>query len=184
MIREATAADLPRIIELNKIIMNDMEHSMLDNNDWATLKEALVEVGRHPEMKMNFRHILVKVIDDEVVGFVCGYMGGFQENHEVYHELEQKYGIDNLDQFDERETFNEWYLDSIVVSPDFQRRGIGSELIEAAMDRARNHGHARIGLNCDKANEKARKAYEKLGFKPIAEVTLEGHLYDHMQRSL
>lgn len=28
MIREATAADLPRIIELNKIIMNDMEHSM------------------------------------------------------------------------------------------------------------------------------------------------------------
>lgn len=79
MIREATAADLPRIIELNKIIMNDMEHSMLDNNDWATLKEALVEVGRHPEMKMNFRHILVKVIDHEVVGFVCGYMGAFRK---------------------------------------------------------------------------------------------------------
>jgi ribosomal protein S18 acetylase RimI-like enzyme len=61
------------------------------------------------------------------------------------------------------------YIEEIQIEPDNQGRGIGSQIINDIKKRA-------IGLNCSvglmvmKLNHRARKLYEKLGFKVIDET--------------
>jgi len=58
-----------------------------------------------------------------------------------------------------------WYIQDLIVLPDFQGIGIGSRLVEALLRYARTHGVegaiASVGLMAAKGKE---AFYEKLGF--------------------
>ncbi|MEM6753712.1 MAG: GNAT family N-acetyltransferase [Cyanobacteria bacterium P01_C01_bin.38] len=60
----------------------------------------------------------------------------------------------------------------VAVEPDFQGQGIGSALIEFALDWMKNAGMsiAMVETASDSGHEKARHTYEKVGFElfPIA----------------
>jgi len=55
-------------------------------------------------------------------------------------------------------------LDHLEVAGLFQGRGIGTALIRAAEDSARQLGHERIALGVGLDNPKARRLYERLGY--------------------
>ncbi|WP_270271974.1 GNAT family N-acetyltransferase, partial [Enterococcus lactis] len=96
----------------------------------------------------------------------------------------EKYQLDASTRlFIDKETFpNEWYLDSISVSEDFRGQGIGSRLLEALPKLAKKANRSVIGLSVDEKNPKAKKLYERHGFKVVGQRMISGHLYDHMQK--
>lgn len=53
----------------------------------------------------------------------------------------------------------------IGLLPPYRDRGIGRRLLETALEAARGHGFERITLHVHANNERARKLYEKLGFR-------------------
>ena len=55
-----------------------------------------------------------------------------------------------------------WFISSIALLPEYQNRGIGSALIQHDIDT-----HEKIQLYVDIYNDKAKKLYEKLGFRVI-----------------
>jgi GNAT superfamily N-acetyltransferase len=57
-------------------------------------------------------------------------------------------------------------LEDMVVEPSRRGKGLGGELVQAAMDHARKVGCRRITLLTDGDNVAARKFYEAVGFKP------------------
>jgi ribosomal-protein-alanine acetyltransferase len=61
----------------------------------------------------------------------------------------------------------EWEIENIVVSPEFLRRGIASELIHELILRARRQGASAILLEVRDSNLRARRLYEKLGFQEV-----------------
>ena len=81
----------------------------------------------------------------------------------------EKYQLDASTRlFIDKETFpDEWYLDSISVSEDFRGQGIGSRLLEALPKLAKKANRSVIGLSVDEKNPKAKKLYERHGFKVV-----------------
>jgi ribosomal protein S18 acetylase RimI-like enzyme len=57
---------------------------------------------------------------------------------------------------------------TIGVVPARRGKGIGSELLDALLDRARGEGYARISLSVEKSNP-AVNLYESRGFAPVRE---------------
>jgi len=61
---------------------------------------------------------------------------------------------------------SEWELENIVVSPTFQREGIGRRLLEELLSRARETGGDALFLEVRESNAAARSLYEQAGFQP------------------
>lgn len=55
-------------------------------------------------------------------------------------------------------------LEDMVVAPEVRNTGVGRELLEAAIARARADGCRRITLLTDGANTEAQRFYERAGF--------------------
>lgn len=56
----------------------------------------------------------------------------------------------------------------VVVSPEFQNVGLGTELTRTCIDAAAQLGFRRVWLPVDAANVRARRVYEKCGFEYIS----------------
>ena len=56
-------------------------------------------------------------------------------------------------------------LEDLFVDPEARRTGLGRALVEAALERARERGCARMELDVNEANPVAVALYESLGFE-------------------
>jgi GNAT superfamily N-acetyltransferase len=63
-------------------------------------------------------------------------------------------------------------LEDMFVLPEWRDRGMGSQIIERAIQEARDQGCARITLLTDTTNESAHRFYSRHGFKPSAMLPL------------
>jgi ribosomal protein S18 acetylase RimI-like enzyme len=61
-----------------------------------------------------------------------------------------------------------WYVNILAVKPDWQRRGIGRLLLDAAERRARQHGRGLLSIIVADANRPARGLYAAHGFGTMA----------------
>jgi ribosomal protein S18 acetylase RimI-like enzyme len=68
-------------------------------------------------------------------------------------------------QFSRRGTTDTWLISAVGVHPDFRRRGIARQLVEAAIEFIRERGGKRITLDVIEGNVPALGLYAKLGFE-------------------
>jgi len=59
----------------------------------------------------------------------------------------------------------EWELENIVVAANAQRKGIGRQLLDELIARARDNNTEAVFLEVRESNEAARRLYEKAGFR-------------------
>jgi ribosomal protein S18 acetylase RimI-like enzyme len=62
------------------------------------------------------------------------------------------------------------HLEDLFVDPEARGSGLGRELVEAALRRARERGCARIELDANEANEPALRLYRSVGFGSWSEA--------------
>ena len=103
---------------------------------FAAFKKSLENISETED------EFLVAMVDGRVVGFAG------------IHRLEGKIG--------ERKHVGEV---GITVHPDFQRRGIGTKLLKACVNLARNRGFKRLEADTLAHNIAMRRILEKTGFK-------------------
>jgi len=63
-----------------------------------------------------------------------------------------------------------WLVGGVFVDPTARGRGIGQELVEAALASAREE-RVRVGLYVREDRAEARRLYERLGFRPLGRRT-------------
>ncbi len=82
--------------------------------------------------------------------------------------------------FQDETSADEFYLDSLMVSPAYRRRGLAGRLIALAAQRARENGKP-LGLLVDYDNPEARRLYVSTGFRSVGERPFAGTMMEHMQ---
>ncbi len=66
-----------------------------------------------------------------------------------------------------RHAFDEGEITTIAARGDARRRGVGSSLLAAALQRPASKGVRAVYLEVRASNEAAKKCYEKAGFSPV-----------------
>lgn len=87
------------------------------------------------------------------------------------------------EQFTDETSPDEIYLDSLMVLPEHRGEGIGTRLITAAKDKAREAGKP-LGLLVDFENPHARSLYTSLGFRSAGIRPFAGKDMEHMVLNL
>lgn len=57
------------------------------------------------------------------------------------------------------------HIPQVAVGPEFQNAGLGSALLDRAFEVARNRGNREVTLTVTDVNQRARRLYDRLGFK-------------------
>lgn len=187
MIRFATKEDRKAIAPLILVILKDMELPLLEMVPEETILSILSEAVKDPIYRYGYQRGLVYEKDGEVAGVAFGYSAEEEPIiDEPLKKILKEHGLDSdIQLFIDPETLpGEWYLDSISVSEQYRGLGIGSKLLDALPEIARREGKNLIGLSVDKENPEAKKLYSRKGFVDVAERTISGHLYDHMQKKI
>ncbi|RZK04951.1 MAG: GNAT family N-acetyltransferase, partial [Flavobacterium sp.] len=74
----------------------------------------------------------------------------------------------------------EFYIDTLSVDPKFQGKGIGRNLIETVIEKAKSLGFKKVGLLVSTSNPNAKRLYEKIGFKAIGYKNLLDASHQHL----
>jgi GNAT superfamily N-acetyltransferase len=137
VVRAATEADLPRIVELfgHGALVEGKE----DPGNLAPYRAALAELGQQAG----------GVLVAEVEG-VVGVVGVYQLI--VFRHLQNQGGLCAE-------------IESVHVHPDFRSQGIGAVLMRDAIARARASGCYRVQLTSNDARPRAHRFYTALGFE-------------------
>lgn len=119
--------------------------------------------------------------DGTPMGFIVGYDGARLHDLRLafFDEAERILGRDMRGHMPDETDPDEFYLDSLAVFPEFRGRGVASALILAM---ARRTAGKPFGLLCDKANARARRLYDSLGFRYVGDRPFAGELMDHLRR--
>jgi aminoglycoside 6'-N-acetyltransferase len=112
---------------------------------WGDPEEVLSYVGRHPTA----RHGLIEV-DGEPVGYLCWQKLSAQELSTA------GLGALPVDHVD---------IDILIGEDHYLGQGVGPQALLTVAERLRSTGVSSVGLAADLANRRARRAFEKAGFR-------------------
>jgi GNAT superfamily N-acetyltransferase len=135
VVRSATSGDVKRLVEL--LAHGALDDRREDPNDLSAYLAALTEIQASPGSD-----VLVAELGGEVVG-MCQLV--------VFRHLQHRGGLCAE-------------VESMHVHPKFRGRGIGKQLLDAAVDIARREGCYRVQLTSNRQRTDAHRFYERHGF--------------------
>ncbi len=134
-IRAATFEDLARLAELLGALFEQESEMRVDREAQLRGLRSILEDSAAGE-------ILVAQLGDDVVGMM-----------NLLYTISTALGARAA------------ILEDVIVAPEARGRGVGSRLIQAAIELARRRGCKRISLLTDATNTGAQRLYESLGFE-------------------
>lgn len=182
MIRKVYLEEIPRLYPFVLKIFEDMELPVLEQIDSETLEKIIVDAMHSPRYRFGYENAYIYDVEGEIAGVLFGYPGEWEILIDGPLQASMlKYGLNYEKLFVESETLpGEWYVDTLVIDPEFRRQGIASSLVEHVVEIAKEKGFNKLALNCEVDNEGALMLYKNLGFNVVTKLVLSGHVYWHM----
>ena len=154
IVRRATPADLPRIGRLGALLVE--EHYDFDPRRFLAARPGTPE-GYASFISTQLEDpdvaVLVAADDGEVIGYAYAAVEGYD-----YMALRGPAGV----------------LHDIIVDPGHRGRGVGRQLLAAALEFLRSRGVPRVVLSTAERNEAAQHLFASIGFRrTMIEMTLE-----------
>lgn len=148
--------------------------------------ETFTRLAGRDDSQYSYRNSLIALDPEgQVAGVIVIYDGA--ELHflrkafiQVANEV-LGYDIKEEEMVDETSP-DEIYLDSLCVFEPYRGQGLARQLIDAAAEAHAASGKP-LGLLVDYDNPRARRLYERVGFKSVGERPFAGTVMEHMQLS-
>lgn len=139
----------------------------------STAEQRLAQASLTPDTELSLSNVVFVEIDGQVRGMCSGMLG---EGKSVVNSLTRGANWRTLMRAGmvvavtmpvlaalERRAPDEWYLQSLAVDSDLRGQGVGGQLFDDAIRRARASGAAKLTLDVASSNPRARALYERLG---------------------
>lgn len=180
-IRSARPQDAGAAARLLYDALHDVAHRLTGEDSEEKALEVLEQYFRADEGRLSYRQSAVKEIDGEVAGIIVAY-GGDQAaelDRPILDRL-RKLKNDPTVTLDQEADEDEYYIDTLSVSPQFGGKGLGSALILHAENRAKELKYHKIALAVVTDNHRAHSLYDRKGYKTDKDIMINGHVYHHM----
>ena len=135
LIREATESDLAAIGRLLEELTNAMENT-------EGIETGIAIDNCEHLLEDGDSHFLVAAAEGTPVGFI-----NFTVRQTILHRSPS--GL----------------IDELVVAEDYRGKGVGRQLVQAAIEKCRELGCCEVEVSTEKANPEARKFYKQCGFE-------------------
>lgn len=134
------------------------------------------------DSQYSYLNTLVALDENEnVVGVCVGYDGArLHQLRRHFFEAAKTFLNRNMEGMDDETSPDEFYLDTLAVSPMHRGKGTGSMLLKAMIGKAKASGKP-AGLLVDKTNPKAAALYHSLGFIHIDDRPFAGVPMSHLR---
>ena len=183
ILRHATPIDAPWAAPLIQATIGGIGWALTGEDGDPGAVSVLSALFPRPGHRLSFEQALVAEEDGTPLGLAVSYPGdGAEGLDDPYRARLRDLGQPSIIQTEAQP--DEWYLDTLATRPEARGRGVGSALVEAVAKRAREAGHARLGLLVEPANDGARRLYARLGFMEAGRRTVAGHAFLHLVRPL
>lgn len=186
-IQAAQLKDVPQIVKLIKVILEEMELPALHELSNTQLTQLFEKTFASPEYQGQLANLIVAKDQDEVLGVMFGYIG--QNEQALFDVFKRYYSELSIPKttviFSDAEADkDEWYLNSLCVSEAHRGQGIGTQLLNY-LPTIGEHVHTHeIGLLVDFENPQAAKLYQRVGFKNERVQVVAGHHYYHLKKQV
>jgi len=175
-LRRATAADARFIAE------NVLRALHIDEADDSHI-EHLADISRREDTLYSWRNSTIALYDGVPAGLMVAYEGArYRRMRDITFPMIRIYVGDDYESKDDETCAGEFYLDSLSVLPEFQRRGIASALIQEMFRLRDEAGIPLATILVDPENETAYSLYTKNGFRKNGQVTVFNTTYDRLER--
>ncbi|MGH2306483.1 GNAT family N-acetyltransferase [Aliarcobacter sp. ERUVET-8] len=184
MIKQADKKNINNISILIYDAIHNVANTLTGENEDKKILETLDYYIKMDVCRLSYNNIYTYIIDNQNVGILLAYSSNDVKKLDkpMLEHLRRKNIF--LDSF-EKECFeDEFYIDTVSVSPSFQGRGIAKELFSFAEQKAKELDFKKLSLLVDFENSKAKALYERLGFKDNEILKVSGSNFYHMIKQL
>ncbi|MDN3722954.1 GNAT family N-acetyltransferase [Aequorivita sp. SDUM287046] len=184
-IRPARPEDYNQVAPLIIQAMEDLACTFANTKNSQEAIPLFEHFFQKKSNQYSFEHTLVFEETGKILGSITFYDGALLSTYRkpFLEYIVEKYRVAELKIDDETEP-NEIYIDTVSVSPHHQGKGIGKQLLAAAINCAKKDRQKRIGLLVDFNNPDAKKLYTALGFQSKGRKNLGNCIYEHLQLEL
>lgn len=175
-IRKATAADARFIAE------NVLRALHIEETDEQHI-EHLAGISSREDTLYSWRNATIALCDGVPAGLMIAYDGArYRQMRDITFPMIRMYVGDDYHSMDDEACAGEFYLDSLAVLPEFQRRGIASALIQEMFRLQEEAGIPLATIAVDPENDTAYSLYLKNGLSKNGRITVFGTTYDRLER--
>ena len=147
----------------------------------SAVREALIKVCSKEDTLYSWKNTTIATFCGKTAGAIVSYDGGsYKETAERTFALMAKLLNTGKPEPGSETGEGEYYLDSLVVHPEFRGHNIGSILMQNALDEAEALGYEKVTLLVDEKKPHLHKLYKKLGFEFGDVVLFFGEPYIRM----
>ncbi|NMO95767.1 GNAT family N-acetyltransferase [Paenibacillus lemnae] len=184
-IRQAQPADAQAAARLLYDALHDVAHQLTGMKSEEDVIRVLVSFFEQEEGRLGYRQALICEVEGTAVGIVISYGGSESAvlDRPILNRLRMLKQDSSLT-LDPEADHDEFYIDTLSVSAEFAGRGIGTALMNAAKERAKEQGFFKIALAVARGNQRAHDLYLRNGYKSDKEIMINGHPYAHMVKWL
>lgn len=144
---------------------------------------GVASICAREDVLYSYRHALIAWEDNKPMGLCLAYDGN--NYHEIrlrtfalFAALDDEPDDDmDLEHAEDETQAGEYYIDSLAVLPEYRRRGIARQLMQAQIERGRQLGFTHFTLLVDPVNPNAQGLYSQLGFQYESDCYAFGQIY-------
>lgn len=185
MIRAARKSDVKQVVQLMHKAIGTIGNTLAGTDDDCEMIRALENYFEQEGNRLSYQNTIVKELDGQAVGFLLSYHGSeaAELDRPIINRLIQLTGNPDTT-LDKEANLDEYYLDSIAVSDEYQGRGIAKELMRAFEQAGIEKGYSRLSLLVDKDNPGAHALYEKMGYRGTSRVVIGNYDFLRMIKDI
>ena len=163
-IRHATKDDAEFIVHTIARSMN-LNYEPSQHEFFKKLHDSLIECVCMERSLYSYTNTLIAELYGRVVGAIISYPGHVYHGFRVhtFSKIYEDTGLD-LTANPMETTVEEYYIDCIMVLPEYRNQGIGRKLIQARIKTARNYGLKKVTLLAKESDNELHKFYFGLNF--------------------
>lgn len=181
LIRKATIKDSQPIADYLLMAMEDIIYTFICQRDYTKAKEFLLYFIKSEDNQYSYKNCLVVEDKNNIIAAVNLYDGAKLSalRKPIIAYVRTHFDV-NFNPEDETQS-GEYYIDSLAVHPNYQGKGVATNMLQFLINEYTIHQKHTLGLLVEEENIAAKKLYLKLGFKPVGKKMLVGKHLEHLQ---